>query len=76
MFVCLRVSRGEEKVGLSEGGILHISRQNEVSLVISIDLKYSARCLIGSRIIESAAYCNKILLIPLHLKNSQNTSVN
>ena len=37
---------------------------------------YSARCLIGSRIIESAAYCNQIMLVPLYLNSTQNTSVN
>ena len=46
---------------------------------IFIDLKwffiYSAHRLIESRIIESAAYCNKILLVPLYLNSSQNTSV-
>ncbi len=36
---------------------------------------YSARRLIGSRIIESAAYCNQILLDPLYINSSQNTSV-
>jgi len=30
-------------------------------------LKYSASRSIGSRIIESAAYCNQILLVPLHI---------
>ena len=37
---------------------------------------YSARRLIGSRIIESAAYSNQILLVPLYLNSTQNTSVN
>ena len=38
--------------------------------------KYSARRLIGSRIIESAAYCNQKLLAHLYLNSTQNTSVN
>ena len=37
---------------------------------------YSACHLIGSRIIESAAYCKQILLVPLFLNSTQNTSVN
>jgi hypothetical protein len=37
---------------------------------------YSARRLIGSRIIESAAYCNQILLAPMYINNTQYTSVN
>ena len=32
--------------------------------------------LIGSRIIESAAYCNQILLVSLYLNSTQNTSFN
>ncbi len=36
---------------------------------------YSARRLIGSRIIESAAYCNQKLLALLYLNRTQNTSV-
>ena len=32
---------------------------------------YSARRLIGSRIIESAAYCNRILLVPLYRNSTQ-----
>jgi len=37
---------------------------------------YSAHCLIGSRLIESAEYCNQILLVPLYLNSTQNASVN
>jgi hypothetical protein len=37
---------------------------------------YSVRRLIGSRIIESSAYCNQIFLVPLYLNSTQNTSVN
>ncbi len=37
------------------------------------ELMYSARRLIGSRIIESAAYCNHILMAPLYLNSTQNT---
>jgi hypothetical protein len=36
----------------------------------------SARRLMGSRIIESAAYCNQILLARLYIDRAQNTSVN
>jgi hypothetical protein len=38
--------------------------------------KYSARRLMGSRIIESAAYCNQIFLSRLYIDNAQNTLVN
>jgi hypothetical protein len=37
---------------------------------------YSARRLIGSRIIESAAYCNQKLPAHLYIYSTQNTSVN
>jgi hypothetical protein len=37
---------------------------------------YNARRLIGSRIIESAAYCNQKLLAHLYLNSTQNTSLN
>ena len=40
------------------------------------ELKYSASCLIGSRIIESAAYYNQILLVLLHLNGTQKMLVN
>ncbi len=36
---------------------------------------HSARHLIESRIIRSATYCNQILLAPLHINNTLNTSV-
>ena len=36
---------------------------------------HSGRRLIGSRIIESAAYCDQILLVPLHLYSLQTTLV-
>jgi hypothetical protein len=39
-------------------------------------LIYIASRLIGSRVIESAAYCNQKLLAHLHLSSTQNTSVN
>ncbi len=39
-------------------------------------LNYRARRLIGSPIIESAAYCNQKLLAHLYLNSTQNTSVN
>ncbi len=38
--------------------------------------KYSARRLMGSRIIESAAYCNQISLSQVYINRAQNTSVN
>jgi hypothetical protein len=38
--------------------------------------KYSARRLMGSRIIESAAYCNQILLSQVFISIAQNKSVN
>ena len=34
-------------------------------------INYSIRCLIESRIIDSAAYCNQILLVPLYLNSTQ-----
>ncbi len=37
---------------------------------------YSARRLMGSRLIESAAYCNHIWLAHLFINSTQNTSVN
>ncbi len=38
--------------------------------------KYSARRLMGSRIIESAAYCNQISLVQVYRNRAQSTSVN
>jgi hypothetical protein len=38
--------------------------------------KYSARRLMGSRIIESAAYCSQVFLAQLYISSAQNTSVN
>jgi hypothetical protein len=37
---------------------------------------YSARRLMGSRLIESAAYCNQIWLAQLYVNSAQKTSVN
>jgi hypothetical protein len=37
---------------------------------------YSTRRLMGSRLIESAAYCNQILLAQQGINSAQNTSVN
>ncbi len=34
---------------------------------------YSARRLMGSLLIESAAYCNQILLTQLYINSAQNT---
>ncbi len=50
--------------------------QIEIKLVKCKISNYSARRLIGSRIIESAAYCNHIMLVPLYLNSTQNSSVN
>ncbi len=49
-----------------------------VSLTLQVTLisYYSARRLIGSRIIESATYCNQKLLAHLYLNCTLNTSVN
>ncbi len=38
-------------------------------------LKYSDRRLMGSRIIESAAYCHQISLVQVYINRAQNTSV-
>ncbi len=43
---------------------------------LSLLTSYSARCIIGSRIIESPAYCNQILLARLDIIRAQSTSVN
>jgi hypothetical protein len=43
---------------------------------ISNQRDYSARRLIGSQIIESAAYCNQIFLVQFCLNGKQNTSDN
>jgi hypothetical protein len=37
--------------------------------------KYSARRLLGSKIIESAAYCNQISLAQVYINRAQNTSI-
>jgi len=34
-----------------------------------LEMQYNARRLIGSRIIESAKYCNQIMLVPLYLNS-------
>jgi len=44
--------------------------------VIPCNFQYSTRRLIGSRLIESAAYCNYKLLVPLFPSSSLNMSVN
>ena len=46
------------------------------SYLVLTENKYSACRLIGSWIIESAAYWNQILLVPLYLNSAQKTSVN
>ncbi len=43
---------------------------------LQIFYQYSAHRLIGSRLIEWAAYCNQKLLPHLYLNSTQNTSVN
>jgi len=48
----------------------------KVSFFFLLFSQYSARRLIGSRIIESAAYSNQILMAPLYFNSTQNTSVN
>ena len=45
---------------------LHSDEYKPINLI-----SYSARRLIGSRIIESAAYCHRILLVPLYLNSTQ-----
>ncbi len=45
-----------------------------VTIIYIAYIKYSARRLIGTRIIESAAYCNQKLLAHLYLNSTQNTS--
>jgi hypothetical protein len=54
----------------------HFFAQNQKSMKISKTQKYSARRLIGSRIIESTAYCDQKSLAHLYLNNRQNTSLN
>ncbi len=46
------------------------------TLIFQLNCYYSARRLIGSRIIESSAYCNQKLLAHLYLNSTLNTSVN
>ncbi len=45
-------------------------------LLLKSQINYSARCLMGSRIIRSSAYCNQILLAQLYINGAQNSSVN
>ncbi len=42
---------------------------------VRLDRQYSARRLMGSRLIESAAYCNQILLAQQFINSAQNTSI-
>ncbi len=55
------------------------NRQHKLSGTILFLLKPTiyicARCLIGSRIKETAAYCNQILLAQLYLNITQNTPI-
>ncbi len=53
---------------------MHLSRVAQLHMRWVYKM-YSARRLIGSRIIESAAYCNQILLAPLCMNSTQNMSV-
>ncbi len=43
---------------------------------IDTNERYSASRFIGSRIIESAAYCNQMVLASLYINKTQKTSVN
>jgi hypothetical protein len=52
-----------------------MERENRPELT-NLHFKYRARRLMGSRIIESAAYCNRIFLAQLYVNKAQNTSVN
>jgi hypothetical protein len=50
-----------------------------VTVIVFVDFDtsmYSARRFMGSRIIESAAYCNQILLAELQIDIAQNTLIN
>jgi hypothetical protein len=55
---------------------MKLTRHNFPGQVSLSLMHYNARRLIGSRIIESAAYCNQKLLEHLYLNRTQNTSVN
>ncbi len=57
-------------------GIIKITSQGIVDYNILIIDCYSARRLTGSRIIESAAYCNQTMQAHLYLNSTQNMSVN
>ena len=41
----------------------------------SVFFKYSARILIEAQIIEAAAYCYHLLMVPLYVNSTQNTLV-
>ncbi len=53
-----------------------LGKQKSLSRTIIKGINQCARCLIGSRIIECAAYCNQKLLTYLYLNSTQNTSFN
>ena len=64
----LRVQESELKILTMISSIMLLWRVENLNLWTSI--------YIGSRIIESAAYCNHILLVPLYLNSLHKTSVN
>ncbi len=45
-------------------------------VVVVVFMVYSARHLMGSRLIESASYDNQILLVQSYLNSAQNTLAN
>jgi hypothetical protein len=62
---------------VTKGASVQVSFFNDFfSFFVDLKLRYSARRFMGSRIIESAAYCNQILLAQLYLNSAKNTSVN
>ncbi len=48
----------------------------QITIKSDIHLFKYHRRLMGSRLIESAAYCNQIWLAHLYINSAQNTSVN
>ncbi len=56
--------------------VVWISVQTKKMFILTDTNKYSAHPLIGSRIIESVAYCNQKLLALSYPNSTQNTSVN
>ncbi len=56
--------------------VLPLARHLIKKIPILAHNQYSARRLMESRIIESAAYCNQILPAQLYIDRAQNTPVN